>query len=69
MKRVDVAVTDTIRAVQEGTFKGGTDAVFDLSNDGVGLGKLNADGAKYQGQIDKIRKQLASGEIKAPDTV
>jgi basic membrane protein A and related proteins len=69
MKRVDVAVTDTIRAVQEDAFKGGSDMIFDLENEGVGLGEINAQGAKYQDQIDKVRQQLASGEITAPDTV
>src|SRR5262249_57165464 len=35
LKRVDVSVYDTIQQVLDGKFKGGTDSVFSLSNDGV----------------------------------
>ena len=41
VKRVDTSVFDTIKAVQDGTFKGGEDATFDLANDGVALGKIS----------------------------
>ena len=34
-KKVDVAVFETAKAVQDGAFKGGEDQVFDLKNDGV----------------------------------
>src|SRR6185369_92463 len=50
-KKVDVSVFDTAKAVQDGSFKGGEDQVFDLKSDGVGLGKLNADGQKYADQV------------------
>ena len=36
MKRVDQAVFLTAKAVKNGKFKGGTDAVFNLKNKGVG---------------------------------
>jgi basic membrane protein A len=65
LKRVDVSVYDAIKQVLDGSFKGGRDAVFSLSNDGVGLGKINpkvpkADVAKVQ----QIAKDIASGKIK-----
>jgi basic membrane protein A and related proteins len=62
-KKVDVAVFDTAKAVQDGSFKGGEDQIFDLKSDGVGLGKVNADGQKYADQIEKIKQQIISGEI------
>src|SRR3954449_2328517 len=39
LKKVDVAVYDTIKSTQEGTFKGGTNSVFDVKSGAVGLGK------------------------------
>ena len=32
LKKVDVAVFDTIKAVQDGSFKGGTDTIFDVKS-------------------------------------
>jgi basic membrane protein A len=62
-KKVDVAVFETAKAAQDGSFKGGEDQIFDLKSDGVGLGKINADGQKYADQIDEIKQQIISGEI------
>ena len=42
LKKVDVAVFETAKAVQDGAFKAGTDAVFDVKTGGVGLGKVSA---------------------------
>jgi basic membrane protein A len=63
-KKVDVAVFDTAKAAQDGTFKGGEDQIFDLKSDGVGLGKMNAEGQKFADQIDEIKQKIISGEIK-----
>ena len=69
-KKVDVAVFDTVKAVQDGSFKGGEDQIFDLKNDGVGYGKLNAAGQKYADQLDKIKQDIVDGKISnIPDTV
>jgi basic membrane protein A len=62
-KKVDVAVFDTAKAVQDETFKGGEDQIFDLKSDGVQLGKLNADGQPFADQIDEIKQQIIDGEI------
>jgi basic membrane protein A len=62
-KKVDVAVFETAKAAQDGTFKGGEDQIFDLKSDGVGLGKLNAEGQKYADKVDEIKQQIISGEI------
>ena len=62
-KKVDVAVFETSKAVQDGAFAGGEDQVFDLKNDGVGLGKLNADGEPFADQMEEIKQQIIDGEI------
>jgi basic membrane protein A len=62
-KKVDVAVFDTAKAVQDDAFAGGEDQIFDLKSDGVGLGKLNADGEPFADQIEEIKQQIISGEI------
>jgi basic membrane protein A len=70
LKRVDVAVFNAIKRVQDGEFKGGTDVIHDIKNDGVGLGEMNAEGQKYADQVQEIQDQIASGEITdIPDTV
>lgn len=67
-KKVDVAVFDTIKAVQDGSFKAG-DTVFDIASDGVGLGKLNADVSEYEAQLKEVQQQIVDGEITVPDAV
>jgi basic membrane protein A and related proteins len=62
-KKVDVSVFDTAKAVQDGSFKGGEDQIFDLKSDGVGLGKLNADGEKFADQIEEVKQQIIDGTI------
>ena len=70
VKKVDVAVFNAIKRVQDGTFKGGTDVIHNVANNGVGIGELNAEGQKYADQIKEIQDQIASGEIKdIPDEV
>jgi basic membrane protein A len=68
-KKVDVAVFTAIKAAQDGSFKPGTDDVFDVANGGVGIGKLSAAAQPYQAKVEAVRKQLAAGSIKVPDTV
>jgi basic membrane protein A and related proteins len=69
-KKVDVAVFNAIKAAQKGTFNGGQDTINDLSNNGVGFGKLNAAGQKYASQLQKVAADIKSGKISnIPDTV
>jgi basic membrane protein A len=68
-KKVDVAVFNAIKTAQADQFEGGKDVVNDLTNGGVGYGKLGPAGTKYQAQIDKVKADIASGKIKVPDTV
>jgi basic membrane protein A and related proteins len=70
LKKVDVAVFDAIKRVQDDQFEGGTDVLHTVENGGVGLGKISAEGQKYADQIKKIQDQIAAGEITdIPDTV
>jgi basic membrane protein A len=68
-KKVDVAVEDTAKDVQDGAFKGGTDRVFDLKTDGVGVGKLQGPATAYADQLDKVKQDIIDGKITIPDTV
>ena len=63
LKKVDVAVFDTVKAVQDGSFKGGTDTIFDVKSGGVGLGKVSSEGSKYEEQVNQVMEQIKSGEI------
>jgi basic membrane protein A and related proteins len=69
LKKVDVAVTKEVKAVQDGTYKGGTDTLNTVANNGVGIGKISAAGQKYASKVKAIQDQLASGQITPPDTV
>ena len=63
LKKVDVAVFDTVKQVQDGSFQGGEDTIFDVKSGGVGLGKVSGEGSKYQEQVDKVTEQISSGEL------
>src|SRR5439155_19918869 len=54
IKKVDVAVFDTIKAAQDGSFKGGDNQTFEISNDGAGIGKISSTGQKYAQKVQAI---------------
>jgi len=41
LKRVDTGIFDAIKQAKSGKFKGDSDLLFDLNNDGVGVGKIS----------------------------
>lgn len=70
LKRVDVAVAKAVTDMASGTFKGGSDEIFDLKVDGVGLGAIAK--AVPQGiidQIEQVKADIIAGKVKIPDTV
>jgi basic membrane protein A len=70
VKRVDVSVFDTIKAVQDGTFKGGEDATFNLANDGVAVGTTSSEvPQELLDEIDGLKQQIIDGEITVPTTL
>jgi basic membrane protein A and related proteins len=69
LKHVDVAVFNAIKSVQDNSYKGGTDTVNSLQNDGVGIGKISPAGQKYAAQVKTIQDQILNGKITPPDTL
>src|SRR5215213_11457207 len=66
LKKIDEAVFTTVKEVQEGSFKAGTDTIFDAKSDGVGFGKTNAAGGKYKDQVSEQLDKIKAGEIDIP---
>jgi basic membrane protein A len=65
-KKVDVAVFDTIQAVVDGSFTGGSDTLYDVANDGVGYGEVSPDAPDRDALVetlDEVSEQIADGEI------
>ena len=70
VKKVDVAVFDTIKEIKAGTFKGGTTDFFTAQNGGAGIGAISpkvpaADITK----LKVIEQKVESGAITPPDVV
>jgi basic membrane protein A len=66
LKRVDVAVFDTIKAVKEDTFEGGTNAVYGLAEDGVGLGKISPAAQEYEAKLKPVMDDIKAGKVDIP---
>ncbi len=70
VKRVDVAVYETIHDVLESRFAGGTVQVYGLAEQGVGYvyDERNADliPAETNARVQAIRDQIVAGEIAVP---
>ena len=71
LKKVDVAVFETVKAVQEGSFSGGENTVFDVASGGVGLGETADDvAADIVSRVNEVQDDIAAGEIAdIPETV
>ena len=65
LKKVDVAVYDTIEAICNGEFAGGVQA-FDLAADGVGYSTTGGFVDDITDQLDAFKEQIVSGEITVP---
>ena len=65
LKRVDVAVFETAKAVQDGDLAGGF-KVFDLSVDGVGYSTSGGYLDEFKTQLDEFKAKIVSGEIVVP---
>ncbi|HZR94575.1 MAG TPA: BMP family ABC transporter substrate-binding protein [Gaiellaceae bacterium] len=70
IKRVDRGVYLAIKGAQSGQFNGGGNLVFNLKNQGVGLGKMSPGvPAAYLKKISQLRAQIIAGKIKPPTKV
>jgi basic membrane protein A len=69
-KGVDTAVFLAIKDASEGNFRGGTDAVYGLDKEGVGLGKFSPRApAGIEEKTKKIEQQIREGKIQNIPTV
>jgi basic membrane protein A and related proteins len=67
LKRVDTGIFDAIKQAKSGKFKGGTDLLFDLNNQGVGMGKISPKvPAKFVSQTKALAVKIAAGKVKVP---
>ena len=63
-KGVDTAVFDTIKSIQDGTYKGGVDSIFGLAQRGVGLGKISPKVPKSEvDAVQKVRDEIVAGKV------
>jgi basic membrane protein A len=70
VKRVDRGIYLAIKGAQNGSFKGGSNLVFNLKNGGVALGKMSVNvPASYLKKINQLRAQIIAGKIKPPTKV
>jgi basic membrane protein A and related proteins len=64
LKKVDVAVFQTIQEVQDGRFNGGEDTIFDVASGGVGIGEIAPDvPAEAVAQVKRVQDQIGAGKI------
>jgi basic membrane protein A len=64
LKKVDVAVFSTVEAVQDGSFAGGKDTIFDVASGAVGLGEIGADvSPDITSKVNQIQEDIAAGTI------
>jgi basic membrane protein A len=70
LKKVDVAVFDTINSVDDGSFSGGADTTFDVATGGVGIGEVsNEVPADILSQVRKVEDDIGAGKVDIPATV
>lgn len=71
-KKVDTGVSQTIKLVKDGKFKGGVDGLFNVKNGGTGYGKVSVNAPNRAALIAKLNRWaqlIASGKVKPPRTV
>jgi basic membrane protein A and related proteins len=68
LKRVDNAVLAFVGDYVDGTVKGGSDNLYDLESDGVGLATSGGFIDDIQGEIDGFRQQIIDGDVEVPTT-
>jgi basic membrane protein A len=67
VKRVDTGVFDAIKQAKAGKFNGGNDLVFDLKNNGVGVGKISPKVPKsWITLMNSYKAKIISGKLKVP---
>jgi basic membrane protein A len=67
LKKVDVAVYDTIKRFVNGEKVGGAVTVYDLKAGGIDYSTSGGFVDDIKGQLDDLKKQIIDGSIKVPD--
>jgi len=71
VKKVDVAVFNTVKALKDGTFKGGTNTVFGLKEGGVDLAPWHEWESKIPATVNeaitKAKKDITDGTVTVPE--
>jgi basic membrane protein A and related proteins len=67
LKKTDVGVYDTVVSASKGKFKGGTDLLFNLKNNGVGVGKISPKVPKsWIKLMNTYKTNIIKGKLKPP---
>jgi basic membrane protein A len=70
LKKTDVGVYDTVLAAAKGKFKGGKDVVFNLKNNGVGVGKTSPKvKPAWIKLMNSYKSKIIHGKLKIPTVV
>ena len=70
IKKVDVAVYDTIQSVINGTFQGGGISTFDATKGATGLGIINPKvPANIRAKVLAVEQKVKDGTIVPPNVV
>jgi basic membrane protein A len=67
LKRVDVGIFTADKQAKSGQFKGASDLLFDMKNNGVGVGKISPKVPKaFINKMNALKAKLVSGAVKVP---
>jgi len=67
LMHLDRSVGSAIGSFVDGTFKSGGDLIFDLRNDGVGLGKISPQvPTGLLRRVNALRRQIVAGQVVVP---
>jgi len=70
LKKTDVGVYDTILAASKGHFKGGQNLLFNLKNNGVGVGKISPKVPKsWITLMNSYKAKIIAGTLKVPSAL
>lgn len=67
LKETGVGVYDTIKSAVKGSFKGGTNLVFNLKNNGVGVGRMSPKvKPAWKTLMNTYKTEIIKGKLKPP---
>jgi basic membrane protein A len=68
IKRDDLAVYTGVRRLVEGTFRTGANTIFDVTDGGIGLGRINPKVPRsFLPRVETIRRAIIAGRIVVPE--